>query len=162
VPALMHLAQLAALEGRTAELDSLVARLLTLPVSEPMKLSLRALRCAAGRGIAGDAGLQRELAGAEDWWLALIIWNAAVYGRDPEGAALVAGMLTGPRHPARIRTLGHLLRAHLAWARGRWDVAQAELDAAERLSPREALQHRALLSATPGAPVPREELLAVR
>lgn len=162
IPALMHLAQLASLEGRTDEADSLVSRLHALPLGSHAHLWLRTLRSAATGRFAADRELHRTLAEAPDYWLTLMAWNVAVYGRDPASAAAVAGYLTQMHRPERTRALGHTLRAYMEMARGRPTAARLELDAAGALDAVQTLPHRALLAAVPFGPRHRDELLRLR
>ena len=162
VPALIHLARIASVEGRPEDLDSLTRRALRYQRGGNYALYMKAL---LAYGL-GDRDAQRQvladLSRANDNARNNALYNVATFTKDVEGAAELAGLITEPSHSAPVRVNGHVIVAMLDLARGRWQAALSQLSIAEPLDRAEALEHRTLLSLLPFVLTPDEELEALR
>ena len=148
-PALEHLAEVAALEGKGREADSLLARYERSVGAEHVMLASRAFRAYAYGDAAARAAVDVRLASDRGFWLILSVWYVAVFGRDVEDAQRLARMLVDPLRPPEQQGFGRVLLAHLALARGRWREARAQLAIARVHAPAEAVQQQLLLSLSP-------------
>jgi tetratricopeptide (TPR) repeat protein len=100
-----------------------------------------------------------ELEDYNDVMLGLAVHGACLSGAL-EGAARIARIMTDPSRPPETRGRGYRVIASLAFARGRWEEADASLAEAESYGARQAIRDRANLSLTPPAPFPRSLLEA--
>ncbi|HEX2165691.1 MAG TPA: BTAD domain-containing putative transcriptional regulator [Longimicrobiales bacterium] len=148
VSATWHLAYVSAREGRHAELDSLTRRI-QASVGGDADLSIRAIRAVTLGSDEDRTRVLADLALADDFSLILAVWRVAVSTEDLEAALRFADLLVGSLRPREVRALGHGLRAHLHFARGRLASADAELGELARIDPVQALEYRALFAAHP-------------
>lgn len=160
--ALMHVARIAASEGRWAELDSVGRRLARVDSAGEWGQEFAALAAAARRDSAGLAHAAAALAGAPDGR----IWNEALYGwragLDAEGTRqLLQPMISSNRAP-EVRARGHAALGWLGLARGRMSQFTEEMDRAAALDPLMALEHGALALAMPFVPASPAELAETR
>jgi serine/threonine-protein kinase len=79
-------------------------------------------------------------------------------GYDPATGLRIATMLTEAGRPPPWRAHGHLLLGCERLAGGRWDAADTEFAAAERLLPEDGLPYRALFAVSSPVPVPDSTL----
>ena len=160
--AALHLARVAAVQGKRQELDSLVRLVITLSPQGERVVEMQVLRAA----VLGDSAVVAEALGqlrrASDLSLPLVASNAVVYGGNYARAAEFVRVLTEPGRSAEVRALGHVYLAHLAAAFGRWRAADRELAAADSLDHASALEYRALFAALPFRPTPAAELERMR
>jgi DNA-binding SARP family transcriptional activator/tetratricopeptide (TPR) repeat protein len=168
-PALQHLSEVAALEGRTAEADSLLGRYERSVGTAHMILASRALRAYAFGDSASRASILPALSSDRGFFLITSVWYVSVFGRDIGDAKALASMLVEPLRPPEQQGFGRVLLAHLDLAQGKWREARAEFAIARVHSPDDALEYQLLLSmapflATPSAELRRErdELVAMR
>ena len=169
IPARVHLAGVAALEGRGAELDTLVRGIARLSPEHESLRRLRLLRAVSLGDRAGEAAVLRELRAADQaphdpredlpWGAA---WRTADFLEDPAAGLRVAEMMTAPHRTPRARLLGFTTRAHLRMALGQWRAARAETQAGARIDPAYAARTWAFLAATAPFPLPRAELARAR
>jgi DNA-binding SARP family transcriptional activator/Tfp pilus assembly protein PilF/TolB-like protein len=149
-PALLHLARIAASEGRRQSLDSLLRRLGDTDVGgTPEAVALR------GWALNDPEARSRFLAAAStrgDDAAHTAARSLAVHAGDLAAAERATRDLVDPANGPLRRARGHVLRAHLAAARGRFAEAGQELDAMARLQPAWAAEHRAWVLLAPGAP----------
>lgn len=128
VPSLVHLARIAAAEGRPGEVARLAERVLALAPGSARAWEMRALEAHTGETRRTE---REELIGglrdASDRSVRLATWNVAVFAEDPEGAARLAELLTAPWRSPEARRLGREWLAELAVARGRWSEAREVL-----------------------------------
>jgi DNA-binding SARP family transcriptional activator/TolB-like protein len=123
--ALVHLARIAAREGRSAELDALVARATPLmPPAERQELQ-------AFRAFAAGTPAEREravaaLRAADDAVVWQSLWRVAVYTQDLPGAEQIARLLTDPGRATGAQRIGHETLMLLRLAQGRVRAAAAE------------------------------------
>ncbi|MEO8561598.1 MAG: BTAD domain-containing putative transcriptional regulator [bacterium] len=161
-PALEHLAEVAALEGKSREADSLLARYERSVGPDHMMLASRALRAYAYHDEPSRAAIGPQLASDRGFWLILSVWYVSVFGRDIEDAQRLARLLVVPLRPPEQQGFGRVLLAHLALARGRWHEARAELAIARAHTPADALEHQLLLGLSPMLATADSELTALR
>jgi DNA-binding SARP family transcriptional activator/Tfp pilus assembly protein PilF len=149
VSAMVHLARIAAIEGRTVDADDLAGCALAAGPDADQALSLRALLAWLRGDRVAQAVVADELQRARAVTVAVAFSDVALYSGDLAGAdALARGFIQAARSD-EMRALCHLLLAHVALARGDQAGAWNELDQAERLEPATALETRALFSALP-------------
>ncbi|MEO8336406.1 MAG: BTAD domain-containing putative transcriptional regulator [bacterium] len=161
-PALQHLSEVAALEGRRAEADSLLGRYETTVGAQHMMLASRALRAYAFGDDAARAALAPSLAADRGFFLIASLWYVGVYGRDIEDAKALANMLVEPLRPPEQQGFGRIVLAHLDLAEGKWRAARAELAIARAHVPDDALEYQLLLSMAPFLDTPSAELNRAR
>ena len=162
VSAMVHLARIAAIEGRTTDADDLAACALAAGPDADQALSLRALLAWLRGDRVAQAVVADELQRARAVTVAVAFSDVALYSGDLAGAdALGRGFIQAARSD-EMRALCHLLLAHVALARGDQTGAWTELEHAERLEPAAALETRALFSALPFVELGADELERVR
>ncbi|MGH7597281.1 MAG: CHAT domain-containing protein, partial [bacterium] len=160
--AALHLARLAALEGKRAELDTLTQRALALQQENEPTFEIQVLRAFALQDKAQQTQILQALRQRRAATLLHTVWNLAVYCGDLSNAENAALQLALPPRPHEVRAVGHVVLAHLALAEGRWRTAQMELAKAERLDRATGIEYRALLSAMPFLPVSETDFAAIR
>lgn len=158
--AVVHLARLAAVHGRTAQLDSLAARAQALRPARSETLELLELRALLRRDVRLQRVVRDSMALADghltDWLVrAAIAFNENLDGADELGLARRA---TGSEPPA---ILARVLLAHVRVGQGRWAAAKAELDRLGAVAPALALEQRAILATLPFMPTDTAELQAL-
>jgi tetratricopeptide (TPR) repeat protein len=158
----IHLARIAALEGRAAERDSLVQQVVTRHPSHSRALELLSLHAFGSN----DAGAQakvldraRGIAYDAQW---VDAWRTAIFLGDPAAGERLSAAMREPARPVRARALAHTLAAHMLAAEGRWRAAAASLAAAQELEPAYAVQVRASLALIPAFPLARAQVDSIR
>lgn len=162
VGALVHLARIAALQGRPAEMDELIGRVLRASPESDQALAMRALRGFARRDPDEMARLTAELQRARALTVAIAFADVALYARNLEGAAALARSFIEVARSAELRALCHVQLAHLAAASGRWEEAAAELGQSEALDRAWGLEVRALFALLPSSPATDIEIRTLR
>jgi tetratricopeptide (TPR) repeat protein len=169
VSARVHLASVAALEGRRGELDTLVRDVARISPAHESLPRLRLLRAVAYGDRAEEAAMIRELrvldeaphaAGEDEPWSAA--WRTADFLEDPAAGLRVTEMMTAPYRAPESRLMGFTTRAHLEMAMGRWRDARGELQRAAEIDPAYAARTWAFLVATSPFPLPRVEVERAR
>jgi DNA-binding SARP family transcriptional activator/TolB-like protein len=159
--ALVHLARIASLEERPAQVDSIVRRVLALGPARDV-LELRAFRAFALGDRQGQKRVTTELVASAASVPAVTALEVATYADDLEGTERFGRALAEPRRPREVQGYGHRLLAQTAAARGQWRTAERELAAAAPFDSVAALELRSLLVVLPFLPVQRAELEDVR
>ncbi len=159
--ALTHLARIAALEGRAADVDHLVDRSLELSPAADAALGLRILRAFALGRRDEERELLALLAKGSGLAIARAFSDVALYARDLDGAERLAVATLPTARSAELQALGEIMLAHLAMARGRRALAFERLRIAARHEPAWALEVRGLFAALPFGVVPPDERRAV-
>ncbi len=165
IAARVHLARIAAIEGRPHAVDTLVREIFALhsePGREPgtrsEDLEMEALRAFA----MGDTAAQRRvLAGlgqASDLTVILSAWAIASFAYDLPGGIAAARTLTQPSRSGAARAVGHLTIAFLEAARGRVGEARREIALATSADPERTRAAPALLAVAPFISTPPPEL----
>ncbi len=162
VESLWHVARIAASEGKKAEVDQLVKRVLALNPEGERALELEALRAFALDDAQAESDVLDRLSRASENVVALADWNVAAFSGNLPGARRVIELNTGPGRVDDARAMAHVVLAYLALAEGKWGRTQAELDAAAALRPGWTIEHRAFLATFPFVPTERTELERLR
>ncbi len=150
---LIHLARMAAFEGRAAEMDTLVAKFLALNPEADRGFEVRALHAFARAEPGPIAAVLEDLRTADDQSVALAAWDVAVFARDVDGAIQLARLLTAPTRSLEARTLGHTWLSHLYIAKGQLEAALAELATLEGFNAAVAVETRVLIAGIPFLPL---------
>lgn len=162
VGALAHLCEIAAVEGRGDELESLYERFMTACTSTAQTLGVRTVHAF----FTGDEGAQRELVKemkrGEAMSIPATLADVALYGADLGTTDKFVRSIEDVAHTAELRVLMQLVLAHLAVARQQSDVAAAELERAGRDDPSLALEHRAFFCSLRFVDVTPSELRETR
>jgi serine/threonine-protein kinase len=160
--ALLHLARIAASEGRHDELDTLTIRLSKLTIDAGLRTEIDALR---GFALHDTTALQRSIEAiseASDEFVEAIVRVIAVHANDLAAAERLARIQASPRRDPLVRGRAHIMLAQIALAGGRWRAANAELDLLEAIQPGWALQYRAAFATAPFLAPRRDDLMALR
>jgi serine/threonine-protein kinase len=162
VGALVHLARIAAIEGRREDAIGLADRGLRAGPDGDQALAMRALRA----HLAGDgdaiAAVSRELRSARAITVGIAFADVALYARDLDGAAALARSFIEVARAPELRALCHVQLAHLALAQGNLSAVWTELADAERLDRAWGLETRGLFASLPFVPLEREEIVRTR
>ncbi|HEX2218299.1 MAG TPA: hypothetical protein VHG35_05805 [Gemmatimonadales bacterium] len=160
--AMVHLARVAAIEGRRDEMLELVGRVLRTSPEADQALAMRALRAYAVGDAAGIQAVNTELRSARAITVASAFADVALYSGNLEGAEMLArGFIEVVRSP-ELRALCHIQLAHLALAQGNAGQAQEELRRAQALDQAWGLETRGLLATLPFAAPDAAELDRLR
>ncbi|MFN2565917.1 MAG: protein kinase [Gemmatimonadaceae bacterium] len=152
-----HLLDLAGKERRDATFDSLLARL--EPESE-LTLAWRTMRAFARRD--SVAHMVERVRRSGEVALTVSVWDVAVLSHDIEGGERLARLLVEPTRAPPLQAAGRLKLAHLAFARGRWRDARAQLAALGAVHPPSALEYQALFATAPFVALSRATLDSMR
>lgn len=157
--ALVHLARIASLEGRTGEADRLVKRA-RRAVPSAQGEELRALRAFGVGDRPGIDGTELGLpSGGGDQPSAL---SVAIYLDDLDGTEAWAKALLRRDASVDTRAMGHRVLAQTAVARGQMERAGRELDVSTALDPVSATELKALYVAFPFFAYNRTAAVAAR
>ncbi len=167
VNARIHLAHIAALEGRFPELAAMVREVERLSPAHEALTRLSTLRAFALRDELGQAKALRALRAQtprdsrdDPPWGA--VWRTADFLGDPAAGLRISEMMVAPGRPPRARLVGHTTRAQLQMARGRWRDARREIEAAARINPAYAARSWAYQVALSPFALPRGEVARAR
>jgi len=162
VNGLVHLAAIDAAAADKGAFEILAKRVLDLSPGGDAATWIRAVRAF----IRGDQSLQEEVAAelrrAGDVAVNWAIRAVAAYLGDLEGAFLLTTAIVDRERSPEVRALGHVLRAHLLLARGRWASAQIEMVAAAALDRDQAMLYLGLMTAAPVVAAPPARIEALR
>lgn len=162
VAALVHLARISAIGGRTAEMLELIERILRVSPDGDQALAMRALRAYTLKDLGAMADVTEELQRARAITVAIAFSDVALYAGNLEGAERLARSFIQIARSPELQALCHILIACLALAEGREADAGAELAVAERLDAAWGLEMRALFATLPFLSPPEGEIRAVR
>jgi serine/threonine protein kinase/tetratricopeptide (TPR) repeat protein len=160
--ALHHLARVASVEGRRAELSLLTDRVLSLSPQSEKALEAQALRAFGLGDPEEQERVIAELRLSSDAAALGVMRTVATYTDNLAGAATVARTVTTETRAGEVCALAHVFLAYLEVARGRWRAAREELQAAARSDLAWGLEARAQLATIPFLPWSVEELRQVR
>lgn len=147
--AMYHVARIASVSGRFAELDSLVDRHNELNPGGDRELEILALQAYSRPNPTARSEILARLRSGTDVGVALAGWDVATWTDDVDGSREVVTVLTDPTRPVEVRTLGHAWLAQIELAAGRVEAAREQLDHMATLDSVSALEYRALMSANP-------------
>jgi DNA-binding SARP family transcriptional activator/tetratricopeptide (TPR) repeat protein len=162
VEGIIHLARIAALQGRQQDADALERRAIHL-VEDPATLEGRAFRVFALADRPGvkrvTRDLERETTSGTG---ARTLLSVAIDADDGVAAAAFAQSLVEESVSPSSKAFGLRLLAHMSLARGRWAAAKAELDSAVALEESPSLAQLGEAATLPFVRVTYEELEAIR
>lgn len=147
--AMYHLARIASVAERYAELDSMVVLHNRLNPGGDRELEVLALQAFSRSQPRVQAEVLDRLRTGTDVGVALAGWDVGTWTKDADGARRVVEVLTDPSRPPEVQGLGHAWLAQIELARGRVDASFGHLDRLERLDSVGGLEYRALLMANP-------------
>jgi tetratricopeptide (TPR) repeat protein len=150
--ALLHLARIAALEGNTGELQSLLST--SAVPNGDRGLAAVALAAFASGDAADRQRTLAQLARARSAVVATAFTDVALFARDLDGADLLASLFTSEDRSQDVRAVGHLARSHLELARGRLTAALRQLQQAQPLAPAWTREVRATFALASWLPEP--------
>jgi tetratricopeptide (TPR) repeat protein len=162
VNGLVHLGSIAAMRGDLEGFEALFRRLLKLSPAGDAAVWMRAVHAVALGDAAQQADIETDLRAARDLAVHWAVRAVASYLGDFAAALRLSRALIDPLRAPETRALGHVLRAHLELARGRWQAAQAELGVAATFDRDQAMVCTALLTAAPTVCASARQLRAAR
>lgn len=151
VTATVQLARIAALEGRHADRDRLIARVIELSPDSDRALPMEALGAFARRDPGAIERVIARLKEARALTVGIAFADVALYADNLEGAERLGREFLPVARSADLRAVGHIALAHILAAQGRWNEARQELEVAGESELAWALEVKALFSATPHA-----------
>jgi serine/threonine-protein kinase len=156
----VHLLELAAWEGRVAEVDSLLEG---LPAGSDFAAKWPIIRALLTHDRnAEQRSVDSLKSGDERALVLMVIHSTSAFPSNLQGALRVTGLLTDPsRSPAR-RAYGYNLLSQIELARGRWNDSRRNLTAMGSIEPAAAIEYGAVYSLAPTAGVNARDLLALR
>ena len=162
LPALVHLARLAAAPRRVARLDSLRARLAPLAMGLEESLELDALRWFTGESSAERMRVVTNLSALGTRRVGRMLPALASSTEDLGAVLAIVRALDAQERDAAADVRIILFGAELELARGRWRAANTALDRVAEQSPSVAAQYRGAFAAATWFPIGAEELTRVR
>jgi len=160
--ALLHLARLAALDGRDGDLDSLGRAYLERYQGAERTLEVRTLLAALRHDPEERRAIARAAIGTDAIVMLSLFQAALVYGQDLDlSRALAASFVRMPKDSAPSR-LGWLMIADVELAAGRWSRQPALDLLGASLNDDWLLESRALLAACRAVPMSRTRLAGLR
>jgi serine/threonine-protein kinase len=160
--ALYHLSRVASVQHRRAELHLLTDRVLALSPQSERALEARALRAFSIGDPEEQERVLAEVRSASDAVAMGIMRIIATCTDNLSGAMAVVGPVTAETRTDEMCVLAHVSLAYLEVARGRWNAAGTELEAAAAIDPVWALEARGHLATMPFTPWSKDELRDVR
>ena len=159
--ALIHLARIAYLQGKTKEVDALLRRLLATGQGAEVA-ETRAFRAFALGDRPGQKRVTQLIRADPARVPTITALDAAVKADDLEGSERFGQWLTGPSQPPDLQSFGHRLLAQARLTRGQWREARREVDLAARFDPVPALELWSLFASLAFVQLPRGEIEAAR
>ncbi|MFI5279028.1 MAG: BTAD domain-containing putative transcriptional regulator [Gemmatimonadales bacterium] len=160
--AILHLARVAAFDGRVAALDSLAAVFQTHYRGAERTLEMRALIAAVHDDPAERRAVVRDAAGADGIVLMSVIQSLVDYAQNPDAARELAGPFMRSVSDTIPRLFGRRMFTLAPLAMGRWNPQEA----VQLLGPDADLawlrETEALLATMPLLPLPRPWIVALR
>ena len=141
---MVHLARLAAFEGRDDDLQALVERVLELSPAGDRALSMRALRGFTLRNEVEKARTMTSLVRARPLAVGIAFTDILLYAHDVAGGQRLARVMARLAHAREGRALSHVTLALLNQARGRFVRAAADIARIEPHDRAWGLEMRAL------------------
>jgi len=159
--ALIHLARIAYLQGKTKEVDALLRRLLATGQGAEVA-ETRAFRAFALGDRPGQKRVTQLIRADPARLPTITALDVAVKADDLEGSERFGQWLTAESQPPDLQAFGHRMLAQARLARGQWRAARREVDLAARFDPVPALELWSLFASLDFVPLPREEIAAAR
>jgi tetratricopeptide (TPR) repeat protein len=167
LPAVVHLARIAAMQGDAAQVDRLVARALTFGPDAAQSLELSALRAFAGSSASSAASVREQdrvvsqIVKTGDVAAQNVVTLIIVCAIDNQRARRAIDALDAPTRSAVTRAAADVMRAGFDVARGRWSGV-ASVGASAALHPARVVEYRAAFATLPFITLPRDTLEALR
>ncbi|MEO8199565.1 MAG: BTAD domain-containing putative transcriptional regulator [Gemmatimonadota bacterium] len=162
VTSMVHLVRIAAVEGRLAERDQLIDRIIALSPEGDSALPMRALREFSRKNESGIAAVTEELHRARALTIGIAFSDIALYSGNLPAAETLGRTFLRTVRSDDLRALCHIVLAHLLGAEGQWEAADAELAVAQPLEPAWSLEVRSLFAALPFVPLNADRINALR
>jgi len=159
--AVIHLARLAASEGRINDLDDLARHYFALHQEADRVLEMRALQAYAHDDPVLRASIAAEYQQTDEFVRASILQDVLVYAHSLNRGAELAGPYTRAAAAPMVRFSQRML-SDLALARGRFGRAAAAEVVGSGIDPDWLAETAALVAADPFFPLPRAEVTAQR
>jgi tetratricopeptide (TPR) repeat protein len=160
-PAMVHLARIATVEGRTAALDTLTAKVLRLGPRGDHAAEMRLMRAVVLHDTAAEQALIRDVEEEGSSRLLDAAWRVSGYTREFGSMLRVMTRLSPYMHD-EWRSGVLLLRSHLAARIGNDAVAAACLDSLRQSAPVAALATRAVFATSGLTPIDRAAVVLLR
>jgi len=154
--AMIHLARLAAAEGRISDLDSLARRYLDRYPDAERALEMRALQAYVHNDLQARKSMAVAARNADDYVITSMFQAAALYAQNLDAASDLAAPFRGSLSTSVFRQLRQRYIAELGVAGGRWTPDPGAPDDGWRL------EAQALLAAEPLLGVTRVHVAALR
>jgi serine/threonine-protein kinase len=162
VGTMVHLARIAAAEGRVSAVDSLTRRAIAAGVDGPQALELRGLRA----NVMGDAveaeRVNAAIARLDDNTAYSVAAMIAVYAAEQPSARATAATLTRAGRAPFMRAIGTIIDAELTVAHGHTADAMSTLASSTTLTPARSIEYRAAIACLPFRATPPAEALSLR
>ncbi|MDB4876652.1 MAG: transcriptional activator protein [Gemmatimonadetes bacterium] len=162
VSALVHLARIAAIEGRREDLRALVERVLRVSPAGDRAINMRALRAFSSGNEIEKARVVTLLARSRPMTVGIAFTDVVLYARDYSGARRLSRFFVKLTRAPEENALSRFVLAHLELAFGRSAVAFEELRAAAEHEPAWALEFTGLFALVPFVALPASELVRIR
>jgi DNA-binding SARP family transcriptional activator/tetratricopeptide (TPR) repeat protein len=162
VSALVHLARIAAIEGRREDLRELVERVLRVSPAGDRAINMRALRAFSSGNEIEKARVVTLLARSRPMTVGIAFTDVVLYARDFTGARRLSRFFVKLTRAPEENALSRFVLAHLELAFGRSAVAFEELREAAAHEPAWALEFTGLFAILPFVALPTAELSRVR
>ena len=160
--AILHLARLAALDGRDGELDSLGRVYLARYQGAERTLEVRTLLASLHHDPEERRAIAREAIGTDAIVMSSLFQAALVYSQDLDLSRALASSYLRIARDSVARRVGTLMIADLELGAGRWSRRPALELMGASLDDDWLLESRALLAACRAVPVSRARLIALR
>jgi DNA-binding SARP family transcriptional activator/tetratricopeptide (TPR) repeat protein/TolB-like protein len=161
VQAALHLVRIAARDGRSEGVDSLLAHLRRVDPGGGWRIEMDALRAFLGDDPARQAHAIRSGGHQPDRDLGILEQMAAFSGNLAAVERIAAERVRLERTPLEQARM-QLFLAHVQMARGRFRAAEQTIASSNVLPPARRLEYRAMMATLPSAPHPAHALLALR
>jgi DNA-binding SARP family transcriptional activator/tetratricopeptide (TPR) repeat protein len=157
----IHLARIAAFEGRRDALDSLVSVVWWLRPGDHDPETALVQATAAGRTVQRDSVLAALSHMSADT-LVGVLWRVVQFGLDVPTSLRVARLLLRPGNPLPTRRAAYYMTAFASAVGLHWPETRLALDSLRALDPTRGSLLAAVLAVAPDRPLSRSELQTIR
>jgi len=159
---LLHLARIAAVDGRAAEVDTFARAYLARHPDADRAHEVRALSAFMRRDSADEAAVVAQLSRSSDVALDAATRSVAAFTQDAGGAERLLPLFAEPQRTPFYAKRGRAIAADLALAQGHWLAAWSRLAALGEVEPDWGLELLARSATQPLVPASPAQLSAVR
>ncbi len=160
--AMLHVARLAAADGRVGTLDSISGRFLARYTDTERTLEIRALRAWVHRDRAGAAAVVREATTFDVLVVHSLLQSAATLVQDLDAATTLAGPLIQATQATWLRMSAVQMVGSFALASGNWDTSPTRALADGTFDRDWLLETEALAASEPLFAVPQDRIARLR